>query len=150
MNLSYSLDGTGWATASFQDGDSEVALTASYLHDSLGDLAQSAIDLRKGESTSTVVFMDEPGEHHLVLSQNRDGVLVLELRWFDDWASWGMYPADQFDVVYTAQTTVDEFIAVVFRTLEQVLAEWGLEGYKKKWIEHPFPKKVFRKLSDIP
>ncbi|MEM9418261.1 MAG: hypothetical protein AAGA25_04280 [Planctomycetota bacterium] len=147
MKLSYSLDGPGWATVVIRDGRSEFSITVSYLHDSLCNLAQSAVDLRDGEASSIVVFMDEPGEHHLVLSRSDDDALHVELQWFDDWASWDMYPADQFEVVYKGQTNVKEFVAAVSIVLNSVLAEWGIDGYKKKWIEHPFPKKLHKKLD---
>lgn len=122
-------------------------MTASYLHDSLDALARSAVDLRNGSSTATVVFMDEPGEHHLILSRARDDELRVEVRWFNDWASWNMHPADQFDTVFEGRTTIPAFVSAVVGVLDDVLKEWGVDGYLQKWVEHPFPKEMHGQLA---
>ncbi|MEZ6142024.1 MAG: hypothetical protein R3B84_15770 [Zavarzinella sp.] len=150
FRCSYILDGTGWATVSVSENDRQVAMTASYLHDSLRELSQAALDLCDGNSAVTVVFMAEPGEHHLIVTGSQNSALVdIEVRWFDDWASWNMYPADQFNVVFKCQTTVSEFASAVVSVLDDLLEKWGLDGYQKKWAEHPFPKELHNQLAAL-
>jgi hypothetical protein len=139
LHLTYILDGTGWATVTLDDAGREISMTASYLHDSLGELAQAALLLRDGGTAATVVFMDEPGEHHLVLERVGVDDLRIQIRWFNDWASWEMYPADRFDTVLETHSTCQDFIAAVINVLDNVLNQWGIDGYKAKWVEHPFP-----------
>ncbi len=146
LRFAYILDGTGWATATLGDATYKIAMTASYLNDSLGELAQTAVSLRDGDTVATVVFMDEPGEHHLVLERVGDD-LRIQVRWFDDWASRGLYPVDQFDTVLETHGTVQEFVAVVTGALDNVLKEWGTKGYKVKWVKHSFPMKKYRLLA---
>lgn len=76
FRCSYILDGTGWATVSVSENDRQVDMTASYLHDSLRELSQAALDLCDGNSAVTVVFMDEPGEHHLVVTGSQNSATV--------------------------------------------------------------------------
>jgi hypothetical protein len=89
MELSYVLDGTGWATVTIRAHDQLATVTASYLHDSLKDLASAVLLLSGGELEADVIFMDEPGEHHLVLKSLPNAVVGHELRWYEHWHSWG-------------------------------------------------------------
>jgi hypothetical protein len=82
---------TGWATVTFECGDQGVEMTASYLHDSLQGLASAARAIAKGETEATVVFMDEPGEHQMVLRRITDADVEMEIMWYDDWRSWKMH-----------------------------------------------------------
>src|SRR5215471_2845322 len=84
----WALTGTGWATATLRLGDAQpVAMVASYLHDSLRDLAGALIALDGGAKEVAVVLMDEPGEHHVVMRRVGENELEIEVRWFEDWAS---------------------------------------------------------------
>lgn len=146
MRFDYVLDGTGWATATAVVGVREVAMTVSYLHDSLGQLADAVLGLAVGEDEAVVVFMAEPGEHHLVLRRAGEG-LAVEVRWFKDWASWGMYPPDRYEVVAAGECSLAEFSEQVVAALDRVLTEHGVEGYKAKWGEHEFPMAAFERLK---
>jgi hypothetical protein len=148
FTLTYELEGAGWATARIQDGDSHMDVTVSYLHDSLRELAEAACALLSGAHSARVVFMDEPGEIHLVLDRV-DDVLRCEARWFEDWSSWGMHPADRFKVVFSGVTTVHRFVGEVRKELEALLREHGLSGYKAKWVEHDFPDDLLSELRQV-
>jgi hypothetical protein len=149
FKLTYYLEGAGWATARIQDGDTHVDITVSYLHDSLRDLAEAARALAFGATFARVVFMDEPGEVQLVLHRDDDS-LAYEARWFDDWSSWGMHPADQFEVLLSGVTTVRRFIGEVRSQLEALLREHGTSGYKDKWVESDFPEDLLIQLRNAP
>lgn len=146
MTIVYALDGAGWATATGGVDGGKVAMPVSHLHDSLGQLAGATLELSAGGTEATVVFMDEPGEHHLVLSRTGDAVAV-EARWFEDWASWDIYPSDRYQVVQGGVCTFEAFRDQVVNALGGVLAELGVAGYRAKWGEHDFPLAAFERIK---
>jgi hypothetical protein len=145
LDLTYKLDDAGWASVSIRDGQFKIDLAVSYLHDSLRELAEAAISIRDGSPTAEVVFMDEPGESHLVLSLDDDGLLY-ELRRYNDWCSWGNAPKDGFEVLHQGRALEWEFLACIRRQLAAILKEHGEDGYFKSWIEHPFPVDLYNDL----
>src|SRR5688572_30658151 len=90
LRLHYDLHNAGWATVTVECGDEKVEMTASYLHDSLRDLAAGARVLVRKGTEAAVVFMDEPGEHQMVVRRISDKEVDLEIWWYDDWRSWNI------------------------------------------------------------
>lgn len=146
MRIDYVLDGYGWATATVGLGGDAVAMTASYLHDSLGQLANATLELAAGGEEAAVVFMAEPGEHHLILRRAGDAVAV-EVLWFEDWASWDMFPPDRYKLVLAGACPLAVFREQVVAALDRVLAEFGVAGYRAKWGEHDFPVATLERLK---
>lgn len=68
FRLKYTVLNGGWSVLKIGDMEKTVILNVSFFHDSLKELALSAIVLRSKDETS-VVFMDEPGEHKLILKK---------------------------------------------------------------------------------
>lgn len=149
MDFIYTLDGAGWATATLRVGDQTVSMTVSYLRDSLREFANAVLHLRNGESKETVVFMDEPGEHHLLLQRIGENVNI-EIIWFDDWASWKLKPDTEPKSMFAATVPLTDFLLAATNALAILLNTFGLEGYKKKWIEHEFPLAEYQKLRQQP
>ena len=58
-----------------------------------------------------------------------------------------MYPADRFDTVFDGRTSIPDFVSVVLGVLDEVLTQWGVDGYLQKWMEHPFPKGMHGQLA---
>ena len=146
MTIDYRLTGAGWATATIATSGQRVEMTVSYLHDSLKQLAEAGIQLGSGASNATVVFMDEPGEHQMLLESTPPDHLSLEIRWFDDWNSWDMHPADQYTVVLQARVLLEEFRQSVITAMREILDTWGVAGYKSEWGEHDFPGVEYDRL----
>lgn len=149
ISLKYKLENAGWAMVTIGNGTTHERLGVSYLHDSLKELAVSAIRIRDKTELS-VIFMEEPGEMHLLLTRARDTKLNFELRWFKDWASWNMISQDDYEIILTGETTVTSYINQVRSVLTKIYDEIGLELYKKKWIEHEFPITEYEKLKSYP
>lgn len=147
MDLDYELWGAGWAMATIRSGAHEIKAVASYLHDSLLELAGAAIRLSNGAPEANVVFMDEPGEHHLVLQRREGRQLAFEVRWYDDWASWGIHPPDRYTVALKGMTTVRRFRHQVLNVLWRLDQTLGPERYKEQWIEADFPSEEYAKLK---
>ena len=145
VTLTYTIDGTGWATATVTTSEGSVQMAASYLHDTLRNLAQVVLDLGGGESEGTVVFMDEPGEHQLQLRRSGDNVLV-EIQWYDDWASWKLASRHGPKTLLTATVPLAELRRTVTGVLADVLEQFGVQGYREKWVEHDFPLAEYERL----
>ena len=149
FGISYDAPEHGWSTVRVTSDRTRAEMTVSYLHDSLYDLTTAASSLLRGAKEATVVFMDEPGEHHLVLRQDEPGRVDFEVRWFDDWASWGMYSPDKFELVLKGSTTASSFTAAVLGVLDGLWSEVGLIEYKKRWVEHDFPVERYEQLKAL-
>ncbi|OFV11193.1 hypothetical protein HMPREF3127_20085 [Sphingobacterium sp. HMSC13C05] len=145
FNLKYTLFNGGWAVLEIGDMEKAVTLNISFFHDSLKELAQSAIVLRSKEETS-VVFRDEPGEHRLILKKSGKNI-IYELRWYKGWASWNLLSEDHFETILSGTTTLPKYINLVRENLIRIRNEEGIEGYKKKWSKHDFPLNEYELLK---
>lgn len=148
MRLYYDLHDAGWATVTVECGDQNVQMTASYLHDSLLDLASAACALVKNETEATVVFMDEPGEHQMVMHRINDKEIDLEILWYDDWHSWKMHDGPGHPRL-SGRTTLAHVRGQVLSELRRLLNENGEAGYLEKWGEHPFPMAQMHDLEQL-
>ena len=149
MEISYDLGEAGWATATVRSSEGKVDMIASYLNDPLRDLAEATLRLCAGVPEATVVFMDEPGEHHLVLSRSGDDRLAYEVRWFDDWASWARHPPDRFSVVLRGEATVRRLRHQVVNVLWELDERLGPELYQERWINAAFPAEAYAQLRAV-
>ncbi len=149
IEFQYNLGEAGWAHATISERNNSVTMTVSYLHDSLGELANAMNLLLKGGKESQTIFMDEPGEHLMLLINPKDDELRIEVRWFKDWASWDMYSKKDYEVVFKRTTSLYEFANKVCDNLESIYINEGTDGYKKKWVEHEFPLNSYLKLKKL-
>ena len=147
LRLLYDLHDAGWATVTVECDDQKIEMTVSYLHDSLRDLASAARALARNETEATVVFMDEPGEHQMILRRISDKDVSLEILWYDDWKSWKMYDGPGRRRLF-GTTSVGEVRGQVLFELRRLLEEHGESGYVEKWGEHAFPMAELRDLDD--
>ena len=147
LSISYIVEDAGWAEIIISDGDEKIVHDVSYLHDSLRDLAELAIDMRSGASTAKAIFMDEPGELQLIVSKDQNQI-DFEARWFKDWESWGLASSSNYEVLLKVQTTVERVISQVTKVLTEIHESIGPQKYKEMWVEHEFPMEQYRKLSN--
>ena len=146
MEIDYKLENAGWAIVKISNGYKEVVLSPSYLHDSLKNLAESALQL-KTKNEKTVVFMDEPGEHWLVLKKADENTIDYEVRWYEHWASKNLVAEDNYKIALTGTTTLPKYINQVRKNLINIYEEFGPELYKEKWIMHDFPMYEYKLLK---
>jgi hypothetical protein len=147
MRLNYGLHNAGWATVTLECADQRVEMAASYLHDSLRDLASAAQALSAGASEVRVLFMDEPGEHELVLRRGTGDTVAVEVWWHDDWKSWKMSSSPGTRRLF-GSSTVAQVRDQVVSELKRLLRENGETGYREKWVEHGFPAEELRQLEE--
>ena len=148
MRFEYRLEGAGWATATLACGDESISMTASDLHDSLRDVASAALAICRGAREVTAVFMDEPGEHHVVFRRLDEDVVELEVFWHDDWTSWGMKKGEPSRVL-RGQTRLAHVRGQVLSALQRIMEEEGPAGYETKWVQHEFPRNELAELSRL-
>ena len=143
----YELHDAGWAALKVYDGKREFHYAVSYLYDSLCELSVVTINLLKNGESASVIFMDEPGELQLEIDNLKAGRIKLIGKWFDDWASWGMYPKDRFQIVFVFEMNLNDFAAGVLLNLESIYIDYGVEVYLEKWQEHEFPLQDYLRLK---
>ncbi|MCP3923769.1 MAG: hypothetical protein GY714_14400 [Desulfobacterales bacterium] len=79
--------------------------------------------------------------------ERKEENLVFEIRWFEDWASWNMYPADKYKVILSGITTLNRVTGEIITALKNIYETHGLEKYKELWVEHEFPINEFKQLK---
>lgn len=92
--------------------------------------------------------MDEPGELQLH-AVARSGEVDVELRWYDDWESWGMHPAEEYRLVARCTTKTHRIRHQVLNLLQSIRDQFGLDGYKVRWVEHEFPDAELQRLKSV-
>jgi hypothetical protein len=146
MRLTYGLEAHGWATVTLECSQQTVRMAASYLHDSLRDLASAARAVAMGAAEVKVIFMDEPGEHELIIRRTGEGTVEIEVVWYEGWKSWGMYSGTGQRRLL-ATTSIAHVRGQVFSELTRLLREYGEDGYRERWGEHGFPLSEMRDLE---
>jgi len=81
-DFNYWLTGRGCAEAFFSSDRENIRFELSYLSDPLMDLFEALVKLIKGESDrEKVVFLDEPGQHILIISKQKGDMISVEIFW---------------------------------------------------------------------
>ncbi len=119
-------------------------MTASYLHDSLWDLASAARAFRDGADSVTCVFMDEPGEHHLTFRRLSDTEAEVRIDWYSDWKSWGTTASAEPRL--RARTRPAHIAGQVLSAMRRILETHGEAGCRAQWINHDSPSDEYRPL----
>ncbi len=136
--IEYNVIESGWAIVRIGNNETSIKMSVSYLNVSLKELAKSAIDLKKS-TFEEIVFMDEPGEHILLLNRKNDTRIEYELRWYSEYDSWSSINEDNFTLELKGEMTMVKYENQVRNILMGILSEMNLEEYKERWINHQFP-----------
>lgn len=145
ISIEYTVLDAGWAIIEISNGDKNVKICASYLHDSLKDLAESAIEIQY-KKAKYIVFMDEPGEHQLLLKLNNNEI-EFTLIWYEQWASSHLTGPEKCIEILKGKTTLTKYINEVRRNLLKIYNTLGEKGYLEKWCKHEFPLDEYLKLK---
>jgi hypothetical protein len=147
LEIDYRVERAGWALAKISDGEETIEMAASYLHDTLKELAESTLQIINGTKNARVVFMDEPGEYQFKLERSSNEDIKFCVYWFDDWESWGMHPSDKFKEVLSGICTIKRLKQQVTNVLWNIQKNMGEEKYKELWCKHEFPSELYKKLN---
>ncbi|MDQ3365670.1 MAG: hypothetical protein M3680_09605 [Myxococcota bacterium] len=144
----WTLSGAGWAVVAVRLSAQQAALemNASYFHDSLRDTATAILALDNGAKEARIVLMDEPGEHHIIVRRVDHQSLDIEVRWYEEWRSWGV-GSEAFVNVASGRVRWKTFRGAVISALQDLLREHGVEGYRSEWVKHDFPADELRRLE---
>jgi hypothetical protein len=136
VEFSFRLTGSGWARARLAHGSQEVELPASYLSDALGEVPLAIAELQEGENAAVASWEQEPGEYRWLFRRTDDEISLQVLAFSD---SYPRLPDSEGSPVFTATRPVDEMARAFAEGARSVLNLEGEDGYKQKWVEHPFP-----------
>lgn len=149
MKFTYKLSSVGWADVYLQMGDSEIYISPSYLSEPLIDLVRS-IELLLPECTpldevkSVVQFEwdSEPAVHNWTIKKTSQGKIQIEIMCFEDGIK--SIPGK---LEFREECDLNQFIAVVVQSLEMLLSNHGIIGYRKQWDAQDFPISSFLQLK---
>ena len=149
FKFTYDLTGSGWAHAGFEVAGRKVDMSVSYLHNTLEELTSAALHLIRGESIhEVVIFMDEPGECQLELKRETEK-LTATITHFEDWKSWGNFDESKHKASSLIQFEIStkKFAMEVLNVLYKLHQQYGLAGYREKWVENDFPFEKYQALE---
>lgn len=138
VRLRYTVGEAGWADVVIECGGGRAEMAASYLHDSLRDLLSGTNAILAGAESITVVFADEPGEHHLNVRRVDRRRIALEVIWHDRWLRPGMGSGEGTRVL-SCESTLAHLGGQVLSAATAIIDELGADGYRRKWLNHEFP-----------
>jgi hypothetical protein len=148
LQFSWSLTGSGWATCQIADGASEHKSSPSYCTNALADLLAGVVGLYSSAAAQRFSFDLEPTEVRWVLSSREATVEIGIYRFPDIYKSFDLPDADGTLVWSSAQSRIT-FSHVVMEAAQGVLRLHGEDGYRKKWVQHPFPFAELRELRRL-
>tara|TARA_R110002073_G_scaffold336260_2_gene531480 strand:- start:28131 stop:28634 length:504 start_codon:yes stop_codon:yes gene_type:complete len=154
FNLNYKLTGQGWATCEIELGDQRATVTASYLSDALGQLVTATLLLRQGAHISSASFDEEPGEYRWVFDCYKspsDETSGIRVRIYEFEELWAHKPASEGAKILDGVVQTEVFYRSMLDMIEEVIAEYGEEGYEDKWDgeESKFPTIVYNELTRL-
>jgi hypothetical protein len=147
MEIVYELAGAGWADARISHKGNYRNMAVSYLSDALGDMARAAVQLLRGGREVSFSFQDEPGEHRWILSRGEADSLRIRVFWFDD--AFSARRQERGTEVFACDCAVLDFVGQVSYVLQSVLADEGVEGYRRRWQNYEFPLDSFTELQRL-
>lgn len=148
FEFDYRLTGRGWAEARVADDEVWVVVTASYLSDALRSLIEAVALTVEGIPEARCFWEEEPGEYRWIFSWNGDSV-TLEIRAFDD--LWDGQPDEAGRIIFQTEQDPIRIGRAVLSAAQAVLDQYGLEQYRKQWVEHPFPvESMVMALAEFP
>ena len=149
-DFNYWLTGVGWAEATFSNKRQNFRFEFSYLSDPLAELFECLIKLMKGRSDKEKIsFLDEPGQHVLIISRQKEDLISVEITWSDSWDSMSdqVNAVDGKKIVYSDIDTMKNFTLVVCAGIDSLLERHTLSEYHEKWHSSAFPIEKYDELK---
>lgn len=151
-DFNYWLTGTGWAEAFFSNEGQNMRFEFSYLSDPLLELFEALTKLIKGQSDiEKITFLDEPGEHILIITRQKEDVIGVEITRSDTWDSMSekYSTLGEKEIVYSDIDTLKNFASVVCAGIDNLLERHTLSEYQEKWHLSAFPAEAYDKLKQV-
>jgi hypothetical protein len=149
MKFTYQLNNIGWADVYLNIGDSEISIFPSYLSEPLIDLVRS-LELLLPECTpadevrSVVQFEwdSEPAIHYWRIEKKSQGKVQIEIMCYKDGIK-----STPGELEFKEECDLNQFITEVVHSLEALLKEHGIIGYRKQWCAQDFPISSYLQLK---
>ncbi|MDN3546691.1 hypothetical protein QWZ02_19755 [Kinneretia asaccharophila] len=146
LSIEYYLAGSGWAECKVQFGEARCEVSASYLSDALGNLVLAAVAVLAGAHSISVGFDEEPGEYRWAIARSGNNQIDIRLLEFQE--LWGNRPDAEGKVLMHFAVEPLDFGEAVAAAASRVLEQYGLAGYKDKWVQHSFPSAQLDLLNE--
>jgi hypothetical protein len=144
VRFEFRLVGSGWAEATTSDGHTEVVITASYLTDALGDLLHAVWRVVEGDAEARCSWEDEPGEARWILIREEQSAWLRILQFSDAYPS----PPDESGVVvFETRSDLKTLARGIALGASRSLDEYGEAGYRRRWVNAPFPTATLRLIQ---
>ncbi|OKI32140.1 hypothetical protein A6A29_21575 [Streptomyces sp. TSRI0281] len=138
LRFGWELMGSGWARCRMTDGTSERTDLVSYCTDALADLLYSFAALYGPGTVHRFSFDLEPAEVRWVLrGEGSDVDIAIYL--FPDMSASFDASDDDGTLVWNSRLERGALSHSIVETAQSVLRFHGEEGYRAKWMQHPFP-----------
>lgn len=144
--LDYKLVGIGWAECTLDFYGTKYIVTASYLSDALLELVSGANHVLSGGAEARFSFDEEPGEYRWIFRRTQDGGLAVKILDFPE--LWGHKPDEKGRVLMDVTCQLGDFARALLLSLNELLEELGVEGYRDKWAESDFPAAQYSALCE--
>jgi hypothetical protein len=148
LQFSWELRGSGWATCRIADSKSERKDAVSYCTDALADLLHGVVGLYGASAVQRVSFDLEPAEVRWVLRSRGLNVDIAIYRFPDMNTSWDA-PDEQGTLAWSSTQPRRALGHVVIDAAQAVLQLHGEDGYREKWVQHPFPVAALQDLHRL-
>ena len=150
FNMTYELAGTGSGEMKIiQSGTTQYRMSFSYISDALGDMLKATNEIMDGAKNSKFWLCEEPGQYVWLLNAEKQDEIDIEIYWLDDWL--GYNPNEWVKAngkkVFSIKVDKSIFFKSVIEICKTLLNLHGLDGYKKLWVEYPFPEKLYKSLQ---
>ncbi|WP_409240331.1 hypothetical protein [Streptomyces sp. PA5.6] len=148
LRFSWELSGFGWATCRIADGSSERKDIVSYCTDALADLLHGVAGLYGPRAVHRFSFDLEPAEVRWVLRGVGPEAEIRIYRFPDMSASFDAND-DDGTLVWASRQDRSVLSHAVIEAAQSVLRLHGEEGYRAKWVQHPFPVAALQDLRRL-
>ena len=151
-DFNYHLTGTGWAEAFFSSESQNIRFEISYLSDPLAELFEGLCRLINNQSnTEKIIFVEEPGEHSLIISKLAHDTIKVEIFLSDEWEaiSNAYQTASKKELIYSDTDTLTNFASVICVGTDSLLQRLTLAEYKEKWSLFEFPIDGYKQLRQL-
>jgi hypothetical protein len=151
-HFNYWLTGTGWAEVFFTSDNQNIRFEFSYLSDPITDLFDGLYRMSNNQSDALkILFVEEPGEHSLIISKVDNEKIKIEIFWSDEWE--GISNTNQTqtkkELVYFDTDTLKNFTLVICNGIDSLLGRHSLTDYKEKWSLFEFPMEKYKLLKQL-
>jgi hypothetical protein len=148
LQFSWELSGSGWATCRIADGPSERKDIVSYCTDALADVLHGVAGLYGPNPVHRFSFDLEPAEVRWVLRSMGSDVRISIYRFPEMPASFDVND-DDGTLVWTSTQNRSALSHAIIDAAQSVLRLHGEEGYRAKWVQHPFPVAALQDLRRL-